>query len=302
MSNGLSTQTNEPTRLAQTEYPLINPLLLCSLDGRVNVDDVSLQKQITDFIKQREASGALEDMSVYLQEYGRGKVVEINDNEQYDPASLLKVPLMIAYFQLAEKDPGILSQQTSFTGADENNAKYFKSTNNIKPGVSYTIDQLLRSMIINSDNSATALLSNYVGKDSLLTVYTDLGLPLPPNDPSVQYLSAKSYAYFFRILYNSTYLDREYSQKALGLLSEGHLPNGIASAVPIGTTVADKFGERSVFNPDGTLVERELHDCGIVYKTGSPYLLCIMSKGTNFDRMAENIHDLSSLVYESLTR
>jgi hypothetical protein len=144
------------------------------------------------------------------------------------------------------------------------------------------------------------LLSNYVDKSSLFTVYTDLGLPTPPTDPSVEYISAKSFAYFFRILYNGTYLNWEYSQKALDLLTKSHLPDGLASAVPSTVTVADKFGERTVYDQNNNLVDRELHDCGIVYARNSPYLLCVMSKGTDFSKLQQNIHDLSSLVYSTL--
>jgi beta-lactamase class A len=226
----------------------------------------------------------------------------VNENERFDPASLLKVPLMIAYYQISEKTPGILYQKISFNGDDQNTDEYFRSNNNIVSGNSYTVEALIRSMIINSDNTAAVLLSNYVDKDSLYTVYTDLGLPTPPADPSVQYISAKSYAYFFRILYNATYLNRADSQKALELLAEGHLPNGIESALPSNITVADKFGERSVYDQNHTLVSRELHDCGIVYKPGSPYLICVMSRGNDFDNMAQNIHDLSSLVYSNINK
>ncbi len=291
-----------PTRLAQNQYSLINPLLLCSTEQNTSSIDFSLQKKISSFIQDRISKGDMTDMSVYIQEYGLGKWLGVNENTRYDPASLLKVPLMIAYYQLSEKDPGILSRQTSFTGTDQNIGEYFRSPYDIVPGKMYSIDQLITSMIVNSDNTAVTLLSNYVSKSSLIDVYTDLGLPIPSDDPSPQYISAKSYAYFFRILYNATYLNRADSEKALTLLSQSHLPNGIASAVPEATTVADKFGERTAYDASGAVLYRELHDCGIVYKANSPYLLCIMSKGNDFNQLAQNIHDLSALVYTNVTK
>jgi beta-lactamase class A len=289
-------------RLGQTQYSLINPLLLCSVDANVSSIDNPLKQKVTDFINGRIAAGQATNMSVYIQEYGKNKWVGVNENEQYNPASLLKVPLMIAYLQISEKDPTILSQETSFTGTDQNIGEYFKSPNDIKADTSYSIEDLIESMIINSDNTAEILLLNYAPKSSILSVYTDLGLPTPPDDPTVQYISAKSYASFFRVLYNATYLNRADSEKAMEFLSKGHLPNGIKSAVPSNITVADKFGERTVYDQSNNVVDRELHDCGIVYIPNTPYLLCVMSRGGDFTQLAQNIHDLSSLVYSNIIK
>ena len=295
-----SSTTKIPTRLAQSDYPLINPLLLCNIENNVNSVDTNLKQKITNLVDQRINSGAATNISVYLQEYGTGKWVGVNENDQYDPASLLKVPLMIAYYQIGEKNPSILKQEVAFNGTDQNDDEYFKSPNNIKSGKFYSVEELIKSMIVNSDNTAMLLLSNYVDKSSLYDVYTDLNLPLPPTDPTVEYISAKSYAYFFRILYNATYLSHSDSQKALDLLTEEHLPNGIYSAVSPDLKVADKFGERTVTDQNNNVIRRELHDCGIVYGTHSPYLLCIMSKGNDFDTLAKNIHDISAMVYDSI--
>lgn len=69
----------------------------------------------------------------------------------------------------------------------------------------------------------------------------------------------------------------------------------------VGVVVSDKFGERSIYNVNtGTIVDHELHDCRIKYKHNSPYLLCIMSSGQDFNVLAKNITDLSSLVYTNI--
>jgi hypothetical protein len=154
-------------------------------------------------------------------------------------------------------------------------------------------------MIVNSDNTAAVLLDNFIDKKSQTEVYTDLGLPVPPDSPTVEYLSAKLYAYFFRVLYNASYLNDKDSEKALEILAAQDIP-GIRAGVPRNTTVAQKFGERTIYDSTHTLVDRELHDCGIVYKPGKPYLLCIMSRGKDFDQLAKNIADLSALVYQSI--
>jgi beta-lactamase class A len=294
-----SAQVQKSLRLPNSDYPLINPLLLCSTDNQSMNEDKKIESTIKNFVNQHISQKLAEDMSVYLINYTTGQWAGVNENVRYDPASMLKVPIMIAYYKDAEKDPTVLDKQISFNGDDQNSGEYFKSAQDITAGTSYTTDTLIRSMIVNSDNTAAVLLQNSIDQTDLFDTFTDLGLPIPSEGANVEYMSAKSYASFFRILYNSTYLNDEYSEKALTLLSQTTGP-GIKAGVPAGVTVSEKFGERSVYDTSGNVLDRELHACGIVYKTGSPYLLCIMSKGQNFDSMAKNISDLSTLVYQDI--
>ena len=287
-------------RLNQDDYPLVKPLLICN----TYPTNINQNKQLTDevdnFVNARISAGQAENISVYIIDYTAGTIVAINENERYNPASMLKVPLMIAYYQLAEKNPALLSQTLSYTGQNQNSGEYFKPLHTVTPGQVYSVNQLISDMIIYSDNTALALLQHFVDARSLADIYNDLDLPTPPNDPSVEYLSARSFASFFRILYNATYLTHADSQKALELLSQTKFSEGIRNGVPAQITVADKFGERSVYNEKNVLVNRELHDCGIVYKPGYPYLLCIMSRGKDFNVLAKNIRDLSTLVYTKI--
>jgi len=97
---------------------------------------------------------------------------------------------------------------------------------------------------------------------------TDLGLSVPLAQPDVAstILCPRSrISYFFRVLYNATYLSSDSSEHALSLLNLPDFPQGIEATVPKGVAVAQKFGERSVFTSTGAVDHRELHDCGIIY-------------------------------------
>jgi beta-lactamase class A len=208
---------------------------------------------------------------------------------------------MIAYYKIAENTPSFLDQPIPFAGTDRNGTEYFKSGNTIKPGGTYSIEELIQHMIGGSDNTATTVLEDAMASTTREDTYRDLGIATPSADPTAEYLSVREYAYFFRILYNATYLNRDFSERALQHLTDVDFVQGIRAGVPASVTVAQKFGERTVLNPDGSVNRRELHDCGIVYKKGANYLLCIMSRGNDFDKMAKNISDLSALVYNSIT-
>jgi len=285
------------------DYRLISPLLLCSSTETTNVAPYqSLEQKIQSLVTAAKNTGNVSDVSVYFRDF-KGNWLDINGVEQYAPASLLKVPIMIAYLKASESNPSILTQQLTYNGLnDENDAETFATSSDLTPGT-YTIDQLLKAMIVYSDNNAATLLYNNMNKDWLSEVYSDLGLTLTPGGSAdTQNITAKQYSYFFRILYNATYLTPADSEKALDLLTGPDFPQGMESTVPSDVPVANKFGERTLLTPAGVVLQRELHDCGIIYAPSGPYLLCIMTRGKDFPSLVSVIDSISSTVYQAITK
>ena len=208
---------------------------------------------------------------------------------------------MIAYFKQSETNPDILKKKSFYAGGGTTNDGEVYRGKQIAAGQSYTNEQLIEGMIRESDNIATGMLYDRMDADSFSDVLTDIGL-----QPSAfrkvtadeDFITAKSYAYLFRLLYNSTYLSSPLSEKALKLLSETSFESGITQGIPSTVVVSHKFGERTVLNPSTYQVEsRELHDCGIVYYPDHPYILCVMTKGTDFNDLSKVIGTVSSVVY-----
>ena len=284
-------------------YEFIDPLLSCSIpNGSAAVPPSPLQSEVASYIAAKTQTGDIAGASVFFRDIGGNRTVNVNGTEKYNPASLLKVPTMLTYYRIAETDPDILSQKIYYDGSfDNNKIEYFRDPNVIKPGKSYTVEELISSMIIHSDNNAALLLGQNVDPSLLMEAYTDLGIGLPQNGDSGDFITVSSYVYFFRILYNSTYLTREYSEKALRLLSQTTFNQGITSWVPPNINVSHKFGERVELSPaDASVQKRELHDCGIVYAPGHPYFLCVMTKGRDFDKLAKVIQDISKMASDSV--
>src|SRR3989344_8914841 len=63
----------------------------------------NLIKVIDDWKKE----GLVDEASVYFRDLQNGPYFGINADINYIPASLLKVPIMITYFRLAEDDPDL---------------------------------------------------------------------------------------------------------------------------------------------------------------------------------------------------
>jgi beta-lactamase class A len=284
---------------ASSTYQLIDPLLTCSISDKDEADKFSsLKSQIQNFINDKKNKSLVSRVSVYF-DTRDGNWMTIDPQEKYNPASLMKVPTEIAYLKAAETQPNILTQQKIYDGSyNYNNGEYFKPKRSLVPGTTYTIDDLLYNMVNYSDNNAYYILINSIDNKILYQTYTDLGMNLQTNSNEQDFMTVSQYANFFRVLYNASYLDRDMSEKALQYMLNSGLPQGIVGSVPQSIAVANKFGERNYgSDPNDPTSQKELHDCGIIYYPRHPYLLCIMTAGTNFNDLAGVISGISGLAY-----
>jgi len=279
-----------------SNYKLINPLLECNMIENVSNKKInSIKSLVQTFIEESKSS--LDFISVYFRDLNNGPWFGLNEKETFMPGSLLKVPLMFSVFKIAELNPEILKQRFFYDDKEQIPVSvYFKPEKEIEPGKFYVAGDLVESMIKYSDNNATYLLDQIVTQKQFEDSYGDLGIEKPSG---AQYqIPVKIYASFFRILYNATYLNKELSEKALDLLSQSTFNKGLRAGVPADIIVAHKFGEKEI--DDNNL--KQLHDCGIIYYPKKPYILCVMTRGKNLDKLADVIKDISSLIYKEIDK
>ena len=279
-------------------YQFTNPLLIDSETSVPNPALLPLKNKIYQGTYDLLNNSQVDNISFYFKDLTTGRWTGINEGAIYDSASLLKVPLMIAYFKKAELDSTLFSQRIKYLGEPEDNKgiEFY----NLKPGTEYTVGDLLDYMIVKSDNSAKDLLINYLDKDFQNQVFKDLGMTIP--DPNQQYqISPKQYALFFRLLYNATYLTDSDSEAALQMLSNSEYQDGLVAGVPSSTQVAHKFGQYGIPSGNGSGVGTwELHDCGIVYHPERPYLLCVMTRGEDLTKLSGLIKTASQITYQEV--
>lgn len=292
-----SNQKCEISQFRQSKFSLINPLLTCEVTLKKEfLEYMSLSDKVSRIIDTHKASKDIINASVYFHELNSGQWFNVAGNELYLPGSLLKVPIMIAYLKLAESNPDVLNMKYVYDGSyDLDSRQYFKPALILRKGQVYSVMELIERMIIYSENNPINLLGRYLNPQLINDVYGELGLPSPNYISQNPYsITPKSYSYFLRVLYNSTYLNREMSEKALSLLINSTFAKGIVGGLPPNIEVANKFGEN--YRPDNPSV-KELHDCGIIYDQESPYILCIMTKGYNPEFMSKVLREISTVVY-----
>lgn len=285
-------QLLEITRSPSKE--LTNPLLDCEITYFEETNVLKIKKEIEKVIG--DYKDKYSDISVYYRDLNNGPWLGINEKNQFAPASLLKIPVLITYLKLAESDPNLLSEKINYNGVQSTFENVPPDKQMIK-GLEYTVDQLVSRMTTLSDNVAFELLATRVDSKQLKTIHEELGIIYPDEGTPENYVSVKSYAGLFRVLYNSTYLSRKMSEKALNYLLKSDFNEGIRAGIPSNIKSALKYG---ITNPTIDNGLFQIHDCGIVYYPKKPYILCIMTQGKSKESLINLIKRISAIVYLQL--
>jgi beta-lactamase class A len=253
----------------------------------------SLKGEIISLVNSFQQKGAIQNVSVYLRDMSDASWMSIGGDQLYMPGSLMKVPIMIYFLKQEEDHPGTLKKLLYFEKPNHHFPTQEYPGDSILPGRNYSIAELLRYMIVESDNNATNVLSKNLQADDFRKIFLDLNIP-PDEINDVNYvITSKDYSKFFRILYNTSYLGDNMSEYALELLSKSRFGEGITRKLPSTVTVARKFGERGI---DNTM---DFSESAIIYKGKTPYLLTVMTKGTQVKEQSELVSEISEEVFRS---
>lgn len=279
-------------------FTLINPLLECQTGEREQRQELAVFKQIIQEEVERNKNQDVWHISVYFRDLNNGPWFGIDEQEKFAPASLLKVPVMLAAFKEEEKDSNFFEKKVPYTADPSADNQNIRTGTPLLSGNTYSTYQLMEQMIQNSDNQALNALSGALQEGAFERVMDDFGIPMATS-ATADFLGVHRYAGFFRILFNASYLSRAASEEALSILSKSAYQDGLVAGLPPGMTVAHKFGERTLMKGN-TLLGRQLHDCGIVYYPKRPYLLCVMTRGNSYSKLSRVIRDLSEAVYREV--
>jgi beta-lactamase class A len=283
------------------KYKFLNIDLNCDEDPHDRT--TSLQHSIEDLVNTIILSKKASKISVFYRDLDNKQWFGVNENEPFTPSSLLKLPIAIAYYKLAEIDLDVLKRDHTYTSKDKNlfDNQTTKPKYQLEINKTYSIDELIQHMIIYSDNTSAYIISNLLDSLFLDKILFDLGIRFSNlNQIENDFLSVKTYGSILRALFNSSYLNQYYSNKLLELMSQSDFKVGIVAGVPENIKVSNKFGEKILFDQiSKEIIEVELHDCGIVYVPHKPYILCIMTKGMVYDDLSSAISLISKKVYEN---
>jgi len=241
---------------------------------------------------------------VFVFEYSTGKGIDINANEIFPSASIIKIPIAFELMRLIDrtsntKNPITLQDKRIFN-------EFFRTEGSgdlqyTKADTSYTIDYLANIMIAKSDNSATNMLLYEIGGlDGFNRAMRNLGLKTTsmkgwlPDLEGTNKLTPREIAEILYNIDNPYYINPKYKsvlQEYLGNTKNIHL---LKEKLPGRALVLHKTGN----------IASMLGDSGIIYTDeGKKYIVSILVKRPANDITARNlIQDASLIIYNDINK
>ena len=237
------------------------------------------------------------DPSIFVWDYDSGKYVDIKASKPYSAASIIKIPVLIQLFKSIEANQLTIYDEMDMTD-------YFKSEGSGDlqfKGVDakYTIDELARAMITQSDNSATNMLMTAVG--SMTDVNSGIrswGLKNThvnnwlPDIAGTNYTTAKDLATMLYNLDNPGFLNinsREYMVDYMSHVENNRL---IQAGLDPKALFVHKTGD----------IGKMLGDAGIVYTPSGKKYICVIlaNRPYNAPQGKEFIQKASGIIYNTI--
>lgn len=259
----------------------------------------ALRQQLKSYIDEKKNEGMLVDAGIYFRDLEDGPHFGINEYANFAAASLLKLPIVIQYMSFAERNADLLKRKLIVPpGFDLLYGVKYLPPEKLVPGDKHTIEDLMFRTVAYSDNLAFIMLRQYLinsfgDEDFIWESYRQIGL-VPDVTDKNYVISVVRYASIFKLIYSASVLNTLMSERFIDMLRATTYRSGLVAGVPEGVEVAHKFGE----------LEREgvfqLHDCGIIYYPGNPYVLCVMTRGDSYDELEMVIGEISRMVYSEV--
>lgn len=279
----------------QTRFELIRPDIAAlevedflKIQHQGTISMVALKKNILEVVDDPMLTG---EYAVYVEDLNTGAWMGLNEREKFFPASLAKMPIVVAVYKKIQD--GLLSPSDNVVITAEDIDARFGTLAFAEPGTEYTINELIQYALVKSDNTAARTLLHQLSADDVMEARLAMGLDWPKEKEDVTRASPKEYANMFRSLYLSTYLRRVFSNEILSLLADTPFDAQLAAGLPANVRLSHKYG----VTPD----EESTHDCGIVYLETHDYLICAMSRGASVEEANKVIRAVSKVTYEHMS-
>lgn len=235
--------------------------------------------------------------SIYVWDYGTGNYADVNANEIFPTASIIKLPVLVQLFRSIEKNQLTIYDEmplTEYYRTEGSGSLQFKAANS-----KYSIDTLARMMITESDNSATNMLMAKLGSMTdinsgirewgLKHTYVQTWLP---DLGGTNHSTARDMATILYNIDNPDFLSTSSREKIFDYMGHVHNNRLIAAGLPSGATFLHKTGD----------IGKMLGDAGIVYApNGKKYIVVIFANRPHNSPMGkEFIVKASEIIYNNM--
>lgn len=283
--------TTANTNLAdlKKQYPLVAQR---ALRRQINPTDTP-NDLINNFLPLRDNLHKFIDpnkeaFAFYFEYLPTGTSIGINEDTEFTPASLLKVPVVMAYYYKKERLHLTKGPVVTLTPKELNDR--FGDLYKKGKGAPLDLDEAAKIALQQSDNTASLALSDYISDDDFQYIQGGLDIPLALKGQT-PIITAQQYSSILKALYFSSILTKDDSQDILNMLTHTDFHDMLPSGVPSDIPVAHKIG----------LVDNQIYsDCGIVYLPQRPYVLCMISQSDRKTAVVR-MHTVSKMIYDYIS-
>ncbi|MFJ7979836.1 serine hydrolase [Lysinibacillus xylanilyticus] len=220
--------------------------------------------------------------------------------DTFSSASLIKVPILLAVLNYVENNNLSLEQEIMIAPEEWVD---FSVISEQRLELS-TIYELLVWMIITSDNTATNVLIDFLGMDTLNQYFREIGLLQTTVQRKMMDFerlakgfdnttSARDMALLFSRIYRRDLLSSAFSDLTIDILSRQRVHESLKRYLVDEVKLAHKTGGLDTVD----------HDVGIVYSSSGDYLIGVfITEVTNNDHARQLIGRISKVVYDYLVK
>ncbi len=235
--------------------------------------------------------------SVFVWDYESGNFADVNADEIFATASIIKLPVLAELFRSVEKgEVNIYDEMplTEYYRTEGSGSLQFKAANS-----TYTIDTLARMMITESDNSATNMLIAKLGSmTDINRAIRNWGLKNTgvrtwlPDLQGTNHTTARDMATILYNIDNPEFLSVSSRERIFDYMGHVHNNRLIQAGLPAGTVFLHKTGD----------IGKMLGDAGIVYApNGKKYIVVILANRPHNSPLGKDfIVKASEIIYNNM--
>lgn len=287
-------QTGEPAKTAQQSNPSAGnqPGIQATISG------VRVGREMTDVVaKTTPLVGSLTDLvpGVFVMDLDNGDFFSFNGNATFSSASMIKLPILIAFFQDADAGKVKLDEMLSIQQSDI--AEGSGEMQYAGVGTQYSALETATNMMITSDNTATNMIIRRLGGIQTLNQrfrqwglqQTLLRKPLPDLE-GTNTTSPKELVSLMALLNEGKLVSMKSRDRAFNIMQRTVTDTLLPSVMTPGATIAHKTGDI------GSLVG----DVGVIdLPSGRRYAVAAMVRRPHNDSRAQDlIRQIAAVIYE----
>ncbi len=269
---------------AKNEPGILNPVSEF-IDNSINQIDASsqMEKIVLNELENTEGTYAVAIKNLETNEY-----YFLNENREFDSASLYKLWVMAATYKEIENGNLSLDQNIGFDASTINERLNIASESAEITGgfVGNTVEGAISRMITVSDNYSAHILYLTIGWNKVEEFLSEYNL----NDSSTDSVTTTTndILKYYELLYKGEIVSESASNEMLEILKRQELNDRIPKYLPENTTIAHKTGELGAVK----------HDAGIVYSPNGDYIIVLMSETADQTTATEIEAGISEKVWE----